>query len=110
MFDSKFLKISHALDVNHSMQKIQFPIHLVILTLMSLLMTVHLHYKSSIFPFSPDSAEYIEQARNLVNSGSASSTPYGLTSADKDQVENRLFPIGFSIVIATVSSFGFDAK
>jgi hypothetical protein len=92
------------------MRKTQFPMHLVILTLMSLLMMAHLHYRTSSFPFWEDSEEYIEQARNLVNFGSALSTPSGLIPADKDQIENNLFPIGFPIVIATVSSFGFDAK
>jgi len=81
-----------------------------ILTAMSLLMAVHLHYRSPDFPFSPDSAFYIEQARNLVNSGSTSTTPYGLSPSDTDQVETGLFPIGFAIAIAAISTTGIDAK
>jgi len=71
---------------------------------------VHLHYRSPSFPFTPDSASYIEQARNFLNSGSLLITPYGLAPGDQDQVENRLFPVGFAVVLAAVSSFGIDAK
>ncbi|WP_458138899.1 hypothetical protein [Methylomonas sp. YC3] len=73
-------------------------------------MMVHMHYRSPSFPFTPDSASYIEQARNFLNSGSLLITPYGLAPGDQDQVENRLFPVGFAVVLAAVSSFGIDAK
>jgi hypothetical protein len=85
-------------------------LHWGILAVMSLLMAAHLHYRSPDFPYSPDSASYIEQARNLVNSGSALNTPYGLFPGNSDQVENRVFPIGFALVLAAISIFGFDAK
>lgn len=42
-------------------------------------------------------------------SGSTMNTPYGL-DGNKDQVENRLFPVGFAFVIASVSALGVDAK
>jgi hypothetical protein len=77
---------------------------------MSLLMAVHLHYRSPNFPYSPDSASYIEQARNLIHSGSLLNTPYGLSPSNLDQVENRMFPIGFAIILAAISTLGFDAK
>ncbi|CAD6877346.1 hypothetical protein [Methylomonas albis] len=83
---------------------------LLILSAISLLVMVHVHYRSPSFPFSPDSAGYIEQARNFLDSGSLLNTPYGLVPGDQDQVENRLFPIGFAVVLAAVSSFGIDAK
>jgi len=82
----------------------------IILTAISILVAVYLHYRSPDFPFSPDSAFYIEQARNLVNSGSTSTTPYGLSPSDTDQVETGLFPIGFAIAIAAISTTGIDAK
>ncbi|WP_171697272.1 hypothetical protein [Methylomonas sp. ZR1] len=83
---------------------------LCILSAISLVMMVHMHYRSPSFPFTPDSASYIEQARNFLNSGSLLITPYGLAPGDQDQVENRLFPVGFAVVLAAVSSFGIDAK
>ncbi|OAI03054.1 hypothetical protein [Methylomonas methanica] len=83
---------------------------LLILSAISLMVMVHLHYRSPSFPFSPDSASYIEQARNFLDSGSLLITPYGLAPGDQDQVENRLFPIGFAVVLAAVSSFGIDVK
>ncbi|MDZ4156997.1 MAG: hypothetical protein U1E09_10625 [Methylococcales bacterium] len=82
----------------------------IILTAISMLTAVHLHYRSPDFPYSPDSAFYIEQARNLVSSGSTSTTPYGLSPSDTDQVETGLFPIGFAIAIAAISTTGIDAK
>jgi hypothetical protein len=81
-----------------------------ILTVISLLMAVHLNYRSPGFPYSSDSANYIEQARNLANSGSFLVTPYGLSPANNDQIEDKLFPIGFAIVLAAISKLGFDVK
>ena len=82
----------------------------IILIVMSLLMALHLHYRSPNFPYSPDSASYIEQARNLVHSGTLLNTPYGLSPSNLDQVENRVFPIGYAIILAALSTLGFDAK
>ncbi len=83
---------------------------LIILIVMSLLMAMHLYYRSPNFPYSPDSASYIEQARNLVNSGTLLNTPYGLAPSNIDQVENSVFPIGYAIILAALSTLGFDAK
>lgn len=85
-------------------------IDITILVLMSFLMYTHLHHHSPDFPFSPDSSNYIEQARALVNTGSALVTPHSLTPIDKDQIRSTLFPIGFPITIAAISLLGFDAK
>lgn len=86
------------------------PLAYSVLVIISLLIAAHLYYRSPIFPFSPDSASYIEQARNLIENGNALNTPYGLSPADTDQVENRLFPIGYALVLAAISSLGLDAK
>lgn len=83
---------------------------ITVLVLMSFLMYAHLHYRTPDFPFTSDSSSYIEQARSLVNTGSALVTPYNLTPIDKDQVNSTLFPIGFPITIAAISLLGFDAK
>jgi hypothetical protein len=73
-------------------------------------MAVFLYYKAPLFPYTPDSASYIEQARNLVRSGAAVETPYGLAPGNSDRVMTGLFPIGFPVIIASVSAWGFDAK
>lgn len=85
-------------------------IPLIILASMSLLMIVHLHYRSPDFPYSSDSAYYIEQARSLADSGSALVTPWGLSPSNPDRIKDTLFPIGFPIILATISKFGIDAK
>jgi hypothetical protein len=90
--------------------KCQIILHALILMTMSLLMAVHLYYRSPNFPFSPDSAHYIEQAKNLVMSGSTMEAPYGLMPGNTDQIEDGTFPIGFALVLALVSVFGVDAK
>jgi hypothetical protein len=111
MADSKFLKSTINLHgANNYLDKSQVLTYRTILLFLSLLIAVHFEYRSPGFPFTADSAAYIEQARNMVSSGSTLVTPYGLTPANEDQIENKLFPIGFSIAIAAVSLFGVDAK
>lgn len=60
------------------------------------------------FPYSPDSADYIEQARSLRAHGVALSTPYDLTRPDVISEPSRLFPIGFPIVLALLSTLNID--
>ena len=109
MAGSEFLKMKNFRTINiESRHTKKLP--LFILAVISLLMAIHLHYRSPDFPYSPDSASYIEQARNLVNSGSLLTTPYGISPGNLDQIENKLFPIGFAVVLAAISTFGFDAK
>ena len=76
--------------------------------IISILMTAHLIFRSPDFPFAPDSAAYIEQARNLIQEGSALTTPYGPDGIDK--TPDKLFPIGFPIVLAFISMFGLDPR
>ena len=74
----------------------------------SILMAAHLIFRSPDFPFSVDSASYIEQARNLIQEGSALINPYGLNGIDK--MPDHLFPIGFPILLAFISLFGLDPR
>ena len=60
------------------------------------------------FPYSPDSADYIEQARSLSERGVALSTPYDLARPDAISEPSRLFPIGFPIVLALLSTLDLD--
>lgn len=76
--------------------------------IISLLMTAHLIFRSPDFPFSTDSAAYIEQARTLVQEGSALIFPYGPDGIDK--MPDKLFPIGFPIALAFISIFGLDPR
>ena len=111
MVDDKLLKWSIDMFEEKNLEgQRQYLLHIVILTVMSVLMAVHLHYRTPVFPFSPDSAHYIEQARNLVISGSTMETPYGLMPSNTDQLEDGTFPIGFALSLALVSAFGVDAK
>ncbi|WP_239187350.1 ArnT family glycosyltransferase [Candidatus Nitrotoga sp. HW29] len=74
----------------------------------SILMVAHLFLRAPIFPFSPDSANYIEQARSLIQSGLTFSAPSGSNGIDK--TSGSLFPIGFPIILAFFSIFGVDAQ
>lgn len=60
------------------------------------------------FPYSPDSADYIEQARSLHAHGAALATPYDLNQPDVVREPSRLFPVGFPIVLALLSTFGVE--
>lgn len=71
------------------------------------LMAVHLLVRTPAFPYSPDSASYFEQARSLIQAGSALETPYGLDNAAGKQA-SILFPIGYPVVLALFSLPGFD--
>ena len=60
------------------------------------------------FPYSPDSADYIEQARSLHAHGAALSTPYDLTNPGVVNEPSRLFPMGFPVAIALLSTLNID--
>lgn len=83
-------------------------IHITALAAISLLVVAHLFLRAPAFPFSPDSANYIEQARYLIQDGSALIRPYGLDGVDK--APSTLFPIGFPLVLAFFGYFGLDAR
>ena len=92
--------------MSKSMRAALLPILAV--AIISILMVAHLFFRAPIFPFSPDSAEYIEQARSLIQEGLTLSTSPGPGVMDK--TPSTLFPIGFPIVLAFFSIFGFDAR
>lgn len=74
----------------------------------SILMVAHLFLRTPIFPFSPDSANYIDQARSLIQNGLTFSISPGSNGMDK--TPSSLFPIGFPIILAFFSIFGLDAQ
>ncbi|MEO6422609.1 MAG: hypothetical protein ABIR84_08025 [Candidatus Nitrotoga sp.] len=88
------------------MRAAQLPILAVAIII--ILMIAHLFLRAPIFPFSPDSANYIEQARSLIREGLALRTSSG--NGEMGGVHNKLFPIGFPVVLALFSIFGFDAR
>jgi hypothetical protein len=90
----------------NSMRTASLPILAV--TTISILMLAHLYLRTPVFPFSPDSASYIEQARSLIQEGSTLTTSYGPDGVDK--APSTLFPIGYPIVLALISMFGIDAR
>lgn len=69
-------------------------------------MAIHLLMRAPAFPYNPDSASYFEQARSLLQQGSALETPYGLDAAARQA--SILFPIGYPVVLALFSLPGFD--
>lgn len=79
-----------------------------VIVLLCVLMAAHLLLRTPDFPYTPDSASYIEQARNLAQHGSALETPYGLDSTV--QQPSRLFPIGYPVVLALINQFGVDPR
>ena len=83
-------------------------VYWVLALVVSLLVLAHLAVRSPSFPFSPDSANYIEQARNLVEEGAALVNPYGLEGVGK--APSALFPIGFPLVLSLFQFIGIDAR
>ncbi|OAI17436.1 hypothetical protein A1507_10965 [Methylomonas koyamae] len=81
-----------------------------VLLAISLLIAAHLYFYAPIFPYSPDSASYIERARNLKSAGNLLDIPYGVIPGDVDQIENHLFPVGYPLVLAAISVLGVDPK
>lgn len=60
------------------------------------------------FPYSSDSAVYIEEARGLAATGRAVSTPQALFPLDAPQSPSGLFPIGFPLLLAAIQHLGMD--
>jgi hypothetical protein len=58
------------------------------------------------FPYSSDSASYIEQARSLIRGNAAVETSFGLSGPDK--APSAWFPIGFPIFLYSLSFLGVD--
>ena len=60
-------------------------------------------YFLPVFPYTPDSACYIEQARTLMNRGVFESGLYGTEKPSATFVPDPLFPPGYPILIALIS-------
>ena len=54
--------------------------------------------------FSPDSANYIEQARNISGGNGFSALPYSITEYEGAVVSDKLFPPGYPLLIAAVAA------
>jgi hypothetical protein len=83
-------------------------IYFIAVLAVSLIVLANLVMRSTTFPFSPDSASYFEQARSLVNEGTALVTPYGLEELGK--APTALFPIGYPLVLSSFQYIGIDAR
>jgi hypothetical protein len=62
-------------------------------------------YFLPVFPYTPDSACYIEQARSLIDRGVFESGLYGTEKPSVTFVPDPLFPPGYPILIALFSLF-----
>lgn len=62
------------------------------------------------YPYSGDSASYIEMAESLRIAGRERVTPWELTPGDRDEVPQPLFPPGFAVLVAGVVPFAGDAR
>ncbi len=76
----------------------------------SALMLLHLIHGNFPFPFSSDSASYIDQARNLIKIGQPAVTPFGIDPSNIDQVPSDTFPPGFPLVLAALALLGIDPR
>lgn len=81
---------------------------LVSVILVSISIAASLVLRAPDFPFTPDSAFYIEQARNMLQEGSALTYPYSPSVFAK--TPDRLFPIGLPIALAAISLSGIDPR
>jgi len=67
------------------------------------LCSVTIAYFLPVFPYTPDSACYLEQARNLMDRGVFESGLYGTGKPSATFVPDPLFPPGYPILIALFS-------
>ena len=65
---------------------------------------------SSRYPFSGDSASYIEMASSLRASGRPRVTPWTVDPADQDAVPQPLFPPGFAVIVAALTPLTGNAR
>ena len=61
------------------------------------------------YPYSADSASYIDMAASLHEAGRPLVTPWEVDPGDRDAIPQILFPPGFGIVIAAFMPFAGDA-
>ncbi len=64
----------------------------------------------SRYPYSGDSASYIEMAQGLRSDGRALVTPWDVEPGDRDAVPQPLFPPGFSLLIAALTPLTGDVR
>ncbi len=64
----------------------------------------------SRYPYSGDSASYIEMASSLRTDGRPRVTPWDLQRGEPDQVAQPLFPPGFAVAIAAVVPLAADVR
>jgi hypothetical protein len=65
---------------------------------------------SSRYPFSGDSASYIEMAASLRATGRPRVTPWTVEPADQDAVPQPLFPPGFAVLVAALTPLAGSAR
>jgi hypothetical protein len=97
-------------EMQASQTNLERRVAIFIVLLATMLCVVDLFTWQSEFPYSPDSASYIEQARTLVGQGKLLSTPWGIHPVDVDYIPPRVFPPGFPIAIASLSFFGVEPQ
>lgn len=76
--------------------------------LMSLFIMITLVFFSHHFPYSSDSARYIEQAREMLLGNGAIEAPFGLNGEGK--APSALFPVGFPVFLYLIGLLGIDPK
>lgn len=79
-------------------------------SILAVLSLVLLVVRGRAYPFTPDSADYIEQARTLLNVGVALSTPFDLSRPQVAMEPSRLFPIGFPLLVALLGLAGLEPE
>lgn len=84
------------------------PLALAVIILLTILTASGILFFSPPFPYSTDSASYIDQARGLLRGAGAVTPSFGLSGPD--EAPDRLFPIGFPIVLYLIGLLGVDPK
>jgi hypothetical protein len=62
------------------------------------------------YPYSGDSASYIDMATSLLREGRPLVTPWDVEPGDRDAVPQPLFPPGFSVLIAALTPLFGDVR
>jgi hypothetical protein len=62
------------------------------------------------YPYSGDSASYIDMAASLLREGRPLVTPWDVDPGDRDAVPQPLFPPGFSVLIAALTPLFGDVR
>jgi hypothetical protein len=88
--------------------KKSWPLHWLSLIAITAIVLANLLIRSTSFPFSVDSASYIEMARTLAMEGAALVSPYGLEG--NHRAPSSLFPIGFPLFLSLFQLAGIDGR